>query len=62
MVRFRYHPESKSARDVWIQQREALAIRRKWGRWPGSRAVMTGIDATKRAVLPRISAWPKPFT
>ncbi|MGZ8693856.1 MAG: glycosyltransferase family 2 protein [Gaiellaceae bacterium] len=62
MVRFRYHPESKSARDVWIQQREALAIRRKWGRWPGSRFVMTAIDRTKRAVLPRISAWPKPFT
>jgi glycosyltransferase involved in cell wall biosynthesis len=61
LFRFRYHPESKTVRDVWVQQREALEIRRKWARRPGEGFVMTAIDRAKRAVLPRISPWPKPF-
>ncbi len=61
LFRFRYHPDSKTVRDVWTQQREALEIRRRWARRPGERALMTAIDRAKRAVLPRISPWPKPF-
>jgi hypothetical protein len=58
-VRFRVHAESKTSRNVWRQQDEALAIRLKWARsWP-ERAAMTAFDRRKRAVLPRISQWPK---
>jgi glycosyltransferase involved in cell wall biosynthesis len=60
-VRFRVHPDSKSVRDVWLQQREALEIRLKWARNPFERAAMRGFDRVKRAILPRISPWPKPF-
>ena len=60
-VRFRVHPDSKTARDVWRQQDEALAIRLKWARsWP-ARATMTAFDRAKRIVLPRISPWPRLF-
>ena len=61
LVRFRYHPESKTARDAFRGQREALQIRLKWARGPHERLLMRGIDATKRLVLPRISAWPRMF-
>jgi glycosyltransferase involved in cell wall biosynthesis len=61
IFRFRYHPDSKTVRDVWLQQREALEIRRKWAKRPGEGAIMSAIDRTKRAVLPKISPWPKPF-
>ncbi len=61
LFRFRYHPDSKTVRDVWVQQREALTIRRTWARRPWDAPVMTGIDTVKRWVLPKISPWPKPF-
>jgi glycosyltransferase involved in cell wall biosynthesis len=60
-VRFRIHPESKTIRDVWLQQDEALAIRLKWARTPIARAVMRALDRAKRAILPRISPWPRPY-
>ena len=61
LVRFRYHPESKTARDAFRGQDEALAIRLKWARRPHQRLVMKGIDGAKRLILPRISAWPRMF-
>jgi glycosyltransferase involved in cell wall biosynthesis len=59
LVRFRYHPDSKTARDVWLQQDEALAIRLAWARGPRDRLIMQGFERLKRLVLPRISSWPK---
>jgi GT2 family glycosyltransferase len=61
LVRFRYHPESKTARDAFRGQKEALEIRLKWARGPHDRALMHAIDRCKRLVLPRISAWPRMF-
>jgi GT2 family glycosyltransferase len=61
LVRFRYHPESKTARDAFRGQNEALEIRLKWARGPHERVLMHAIDRGKRLVLPRISAWPRMF-
>ena len=61
LVRFRYHPESKTARDAFRGQDEALEIRLKWARGPVEHALMRGIDWLKRLVLPRISPWPRMF-
>jgi glycosyltransferase involved in cell wall biosynthesis len=58
IVRFRFHEESKTASNVWLQQDEALAIRLGWSRGPVDRAAMVGFDRAKRAILPRISPWP----
>jgi hypothetical protein len=60
LVRFRYHPQSKSTKDVWTQHDEALAIRLKWARNGLDRAAMRGYEGLKRAILPRISNWPQP--
>jgi glycosyltransferase involved in cell wall biosynthesis len=60
LVRFRYHDESKSSSDVWTQLDEALAIRLKWARNPLDRAIMSGSERARRAILPRISNWPRP--
>lgn len=62
-VRFRYHEDSKTARDVWKQQDEALAIRLRWARNPLDRAAMTGFDRLKRVLVPRLTGgrWPAPF-
>ena len=62
LVRFRYHPESKTARDAFRGQDEALAIRLKWARRPQERLAMKAIDRAKRLILPRISAWPRMFS
>jgi glycosyltransferase involved in cell wall biosynthesis len=61
-VRFRIHSDSKTIRNVWLQQDEALAIRLKWGRTPVHRALMRGLDRAKRLILPRISPWPRPYS
>jgi glycosyltransferase involved in cell wall biosynthesis len=61
LVRFRYHRGSKTARDAFKGQREALNIRLKWAHGPLERALMRGIDGAKRLVLPRISSWPRMF-
>jgi glycosyltransferase involved in cell wall biosynthesis len=62
-VRFRFHADSKTARDVWRQQDEALAIRLAWARNAGDRAVMVGFDRLKRRALPGITRgrWPAPY-
>lgn len=59
MVRFRYHEESKTGSDPWVAQDEALAIRLQFASGPVARAAMRGFDRAKRAILPRISPWPK---
>jgi glycosyltransferase involved in cell wall biosynthesis len=61
LVRFRYHPDSKTARDAFRGQDEALEIRLKWASGPHERLLMRAIDRAKRLVLPRISAWPRMF-
>jgi glycosyltransferase involved in cell wall biosynthesis len=62
LVRFRYHPESKTARDAFRGQDEALRVRLKWARRPHQRLTMEAIEKVKRLVLPRVSAWPKMFS
>jgi glycosyltransferase involved in cell wall biosynthesis len=59
-LNFRYHPTSKTTTDVWVQLNEALQIRLGWARNPLQRAIMRGWEASRRAVLPRISNWPHP--
>jgi glycosyltransferase involved in cell wall biosynthesis len=61
LVRFRYHPESKTARDAFRGQDEALRIRLKWAHNEPERLAMKAIDRMKRIVLPRVSAWPRMF-
>src|SRR5437763_189128 len=51
LIRFRYHPESKTAKDVWLQQQEALRIRLKWADGPAERLLMEGFDCAKRTIL-----------
>jgi glycosyltransferase involved in cell wall biosynthesis len=58
VVRFRYHEDSKTSSNVWLQQDEALAIRLSWSRGQIDRASMLAFDRAKRAILPRISPWP----
>jgi glycosyltransferase involved in cell wall biosynthesis len=62
-VRFRWHPTSKSATDVWKQQDEARDIRLQWSRSGRDRAVMLGFDRAKRVLLPVLTRgrWPEPF-
>lgn len=60
-VRFRYRADSKTGRQVEVQQSEALNIRLEWARTRRQRAVMLGFDALKRAVLPHLTSWPAPF-
>ena len=62
LVRFRYHPDSKTARDAFRGQDEALRIRLKWARRPHERLAMKAIEKAKRLILPRISAWPRMFS
>jgi glycosyltransferase involved in cell wall biosynthesis len=61
ILRYRYHPESKTARDPWLAQAEHMTIRRQWARGRRDVLVMEAFDRAKRAVLPRISSWPRPF-
>jgi GT2 family glycosyltransferase len=62
LVRFRYHADSKTGRDAFRGQREALQIRLKWARGRGDRLLMEGLDRLKRSALPRISAWPRMYS
>jgi glycosyltransferase involved in cell wall biosynthesis len=61
LVRFRFHPGSKTARDAMVAQDEALQIRLLWARNGRQRTIMRGFDALKRAILPRVSGWPEPY-
>jgi glycosyltransferase involved in cell wall biosynthesis len=59
-LNFRYHPTSKTTTDVWVQLDEAREIRLRWARNPLQRGIMRSWEATRRAILPRISSWPHP--
>jgi glycosyltransferase involved in cell wall biosynthesis len=61
LLRYRYHPESKTARDPWLAQAEHMVIRRQWARGRRDLMLMKGFDRAKRAILPRISPWPRPY-
>jgi glycosyltransferase involved in cell wall biosynthesis len=60
LLRFRYHPTSKTTTDVWVQLNEAKEIRLRWARNPVQRGIMRGWEGARRAILPRISSWPHP--
>jgi glycosyltransferase involved in cell wall biosynthesis len=58
LVRFRYHPESKTTRAQHVQIDEALAIRLRWARGRRDRALMRALDLLKRALV-KLSPWPR---
>jgi glycosyltransferase involved in cell wall biosynthesis len=60
LLNFRYHPESKTTTDVWVQLNEARDIRLRWARNPVQRGIMSSYEGARRAILPRISSWPHP--
>ena len=61
ILRYRYHPDSKTARDPWLAQAEHMVIRRQWARSRRDIALMESFDRAKRAILPRVSPWPRPY-
>lgn len=61
ILRYRYHPDSKTARDPWLAQAEHMVIRHQWARGRRDLALMASFDRAKRAILPRISPWPRPY-
>jgi len=60
LLNFRYHPTSKTTQNVWVQLNEAKQIRLRWARNPLQRGIMRSWEASRRAILPRISSWPHP--
>jgi glycosyltransferase involved in cell wall biosynthesis len=61
LIFYRHHPQAKTTVDPHGIQAQLLAVRQGWARGPRDRAVMRAVDAAKRAILPRISTWPKPW-
>lgn len=61
LILYRFHPDSKTARDPWLALREHEAIRAQWARSPGQRTIMKALQRLKYTVLPRISSWPLPY-
>src|SRR4051794_24951051 len=61
LILYRFHPDSKTYRDPWLQQGEHMVIRRQWSRGARDTAIMLGFDRLKRFLLPKISAWPRPY-
>src|SRR5205823_5456090 len=47
LIRFRYHPDTKTATNVWLQQQEAPRMRLKHAHGPIHKALMQGIDFAK---------------
>ena len=58
LVRFRYHPDSKTARDPGLGQREALAIRLRWARNGRDAAAMRALDSAKQRLFSIVPPWP----
>ena len=58
LVRFRYHPESKTARDPGLGQREALAVRLRWARNGRDAAAMRVLDSAKQRLFSIVPPWP----
>jgi glycosyltransferase involved in cell wall biosynthesis len=58
VVRFRYHADSKTARDPDLGQREALEIRQRWARHGRDAALMRAIDGAKQQLFRFVPPWP----
>jgi glycosyltransferase involved in cell wall biosynthesis len=58
VVRFRYHSDSKTARDPELGQREALEVRLRWARHPRDAALMRAIDGAKQRIFAVVPPWP----
>jgi glycosyltransferase involved in cell wall biosynthesis len=58
LVRFRYHAESKTARDPGLGQREALEVRLRWARNGRDAAAMRALDSAKQRVFSVVPPWP----
>jgi glycosyltransferase involved in cell wall biosynthesis len=58
IVRFRYHAESKTARDPQLGQREALQIRLRWARNERDAALMKAVDGAKQRLFTVAPPWP----
>jgi glycosyltransferase involved in cell wall biosynthesis len=58
LVRFRYHSESKTARDPGLGQREALEIRLRWARNGRDAAAMRALDSAKQRLFSIVPPWP----
>jgi len=58
IVRFRYHADSKTARDPGLGQREALEVRQRWARGARDAALMRAVDRGKQALFRVVPPWP----
>jgi glycosyltransferase involved in cell wall biosynthesis len=58
IVRFRYHADSKTARDPDLGQREALQVRLRWARNGRDAALMKGVDTAKQRLFAVVPPWP----
>jgi glycosyltransferase involved in cell wall biosynthesis len=58
IIRFRYHSESKTARDPGLGQREALQVRLRWARGTREAALMRAVDWAKQRVFAVVPPWP----
>jgi glycosyltransferase involved in cell wall biosynthesis len=58
IVRFRYHAESKTARDPGLGQAEALAVRLRWARHDRDAVLMRAVDGAKQRVFSVVPPWP----
>jgi glycosyltransferase involved in cell wall biosynthesis len=58
LMRFRYHADSKTARDPDRGQREALAIRLRWARHGRDAALMRAVDGAKQRLFAVVPPWP----
>jgi glycosyltransferase involved in cell wall biosynthesis len=58
VVRFRYHADSKTARDPGLGQAEALSVRLRWARHRRDIALMTAVDRAKQRLFTIVPPWP----
>jgi glycosyltransferase involved in cell wall biosynthesis len=58
VVRFRYHADSKTARDPELGQREALEVRLRWARHRRDAALMRAVDSAKQRLFAMVPPWP----
>jgi glycosyltransferase involved in cell wall biosynthesis len=58
VVRFRYHADSKTARDPNLGQREALEVRLRWARHRRDAALMRAVDGAKQRLFAVVPPWP----
>lgn len=58
VVRFRYHAESKTARDPGLGQREALEVRLRWARNRRDAALMRALNSAKQRLFSVVPPWP----